>query len=513
MLIRRSDLSIRYQGMRLVTLVLVSAAVALAGCVTGDPRLRESLGATLQTRAASGATYVARVIDLESGRELYAHDSDRPVMPASNMKLVVTAAGLDLLGPDHVFRTYLAADGDNLWILGTGDPSLGDHNLSGLRGEPITAIFDQWHNALTEHGITSVSGDLVYWDGAFESQQLHPSWEHDDLVHWYAAPVSGLNFNDNCLDIEVRPSQDAMPASYDVTPPVTGYTFINQCITGAPAAPSIDRMAYSDVYVLGGGCSKATGLKSKPVGSPGAFLADAFRTHLAARGFEIEGATTGSPIALDDAMPPESAKVIAVYETPIADVLQRINQNSQNLFAECLHKYTGAAYSASKGQAAPGSWADGERAVRDFLRRQHVDDRGFSGQDGSGLSRQNRVTARLMTDVLAAMHTHRYAESYRASMATAGMGELRRRMNDLDGHLWAKTGYIRGVRALSGYVKTRSGRWLAFSFIFNDIPTQVAPFNDLQDAAVRALYEWPDAQELDAPDGVNMNKGEAIAGN
>lgn len=493
MKICRSGNSSCFKAMRLIQLSNVTAVLMLAGCVAGDPRLRDSLGATLQTRAASGATYVARVIDLETGRELYAHDADRPVMPASNMKLVVSAAGLDLLGPDHVFQTYLATDGDDLWILGTGDPSLGDPKRSRARGESITAIFDQWHDALIEHQITSVTGDLIYWDGAFEAQRIHPSWEHDDLVHWYAAPVSGLNFNDNCLDIEVRPTREEQPVSYHVTPPVTGYTIINQCITGAPAAPSIDRMAYSDVYVLGGGCDKATDLKSKPVGNPGALFADAFRTHLAAKGFGIEGVTTSSAIPLDDAMPPAAEKIIDVYETPIADVLRRINQNSQNLFAECLHKYTGAAYTTTKGLSAPGSWASGERAVRDFLRRHSVDDREFTGRDGSGLSRENRVTARLMTDVLAAMHTHRFAASYKASMATAGMGELRRRMKDLDGHLWAKTGYIRGVRALSGYINTRGGRWLAFSFIFNDIPSQVAPFNDLQDAAVRALYEWPRA--------------------
>jgi D-alanyl-D-alanine carboxypeptidase/D-alanyl-D-alanine-endopeptidase (penicillin-binding protein 4) len=112
--------------------------------------------------------------------------------------------------------------------------------------------------------------------------------------------------------------------------------------------------------------------------------------------------------------------------------------------------------------------------------------------DGSGLSRRDRVTARLMTDIMAAMFDHPYREAFRASLSEAGgPGTLRSRMKDLAGSVFAKTGYIRGVRALSGYVRTRDDRWLCFSIIYNNIPGSVKRFNALQDQACGVLVDWP----------------------
>jgi len=93
------------------------------------------------------------------------------------------------------------------------------------------------------------------------------------------------------------------------------------------------------------------------------------------------------------------------------------------------------------------------------------------------------------------MNKHRYGMTFRDSLSVAGKdGTVGKRMDDLTGHVFAKTGYIGGVRALSGYVLTRGGKWLCFSIIYNDIPGSVAPFEGLQDNACRVLVEWPDVQ-------------------
>ena len=91
------------------------------------------------------------------------------------MKTCVTAT-LDRFGPEHTFDTYLAMDGDDLWVIGTGDPSLGDPKIAKKKGESQLAAFDRWAEALKAKGVTEVKGKLYYYDGAFESQTVNPSW-------------------------------------------------------------------------------------------------------------------------------------------------------------------------------------------------------------------------------------------------------------------------------------------------------------------------------------------------
>jgi len=484
-----------YRTRRTLGRVLALLAVPLvAGCAQQkhDPLLTARLDEVLNRHADTGARVSARVIDLSSGRELYASSIDAPLMPASNMKLVTAAVGLDLFGPEHTFKTYLAFDGQDLWLVGTGDPAAGDPKIAARAGGTTTTVLQRWAQALKDRGITEIPGDLRYYAGALDSETVHPSWGHDDLVYWYAAPVSGLNFNDNCVDLSVFPNAAGTPAGYEMVPPVRTVTVINKCVSGEAAKPTVDRLAHSDVLILGGGCTERKALPSKPVIDPAALFAEALRTQLERSGIVIRGEVLEAAQPLGGTLPPPEKLIIATHESPMPDVLWRILKSSQNLFAECLCKLSGQALDARRGLSAPGSWASGERAARAFLKRRRIDDRLFVGADGSGLSRDNRVTVRLISDVLKGMHRHPYAEAYRAALAEpGGEGTLRGRMKDLQGHVFAKTGYIRGVRALSGYVKTRSGDWLAFSFIFNGIPGSVQPFNDLQDEACRVLVEWP----------------------
>jgi D-alanyl-D-alanine carboxypeptidase/D-alanyl-D-alanine-endopeptidase (penicillin-binding protein 4) len=163
------------------------------------------------------------------------------------------------------------------------------------------------------------------------------------------------------------------------------------------------------------------------------------------------------------------------------DVLWRINKSSQNLFADAMFKLMGS-----------GTWEGGSDAVHAFLKKAGIDDSQYKVVDGSGLARENRVTARLQTDLLAYMAKHPHADVYRNSMSAVGVdGTLRNRMSDLKGRVFAKTGYIGGVRALSGYVQKSDGKWLAFCIIYNGFKGSERPFEVLQDEAVHVLADLP----------------------
>jgi serine-type D-Ala-D-Ala carboxypeptidase/endopeptidase (penicillin-binding protein 4) len=245
--------------------------------------------------------------------------------------------------------------------------------------------------------------------------------------------------------------------------------------------------------------------ESKPITDPGAFFADAARTALKAHNITIDGPNQRADRAvarkkfptltgLSTISGPDS-RVIATHETPIEDVLHRINKNSQNLFAEAVCKAQGRDWNLGHDKDEPGSWPSGGEAVHDFLRRNHIDDSKYVLVDGSGLSRENRVTTRLITDVFALMSTHKYAREFYDSLTIAGAdGTLRKRMKDIEGTVRGKTGSIGGVRSLSGYATTREGKTLAFSIIYNEAGRHEHQCEELADNACRVLVEWPQVE-------------------
>lgn len=479
---------------------LTAITVGCAGPQTGrELVLFTRLDEILNRLEDTGATVTARVLELPSRRELYARDIDLPFTPASNMKIPVSAAGLDMFGPQHTFETYLAIDGDDLWVIGTGDPGIGDPRLAKRRGSTTTGVLDDWADALEARGISQIAGDLYYYDGALDNEWVHASWASADLLHWYGTPTTGLNFNDNCVDITIYPTEEGQPARYEVVPPVENITVVNECLTGSEHDPNIAKLPEGDIYRLYGTCSKQAELKSKPVGNPGAFFCDALRTHLASRGIVIDGEIRRATLPLGGSIPPEPNKIVAVHETNLRDIIGRINTNSQNFFAEALCKLAGQAHAARQGHHLPGSWGDGDKAIRAFLRRCGIDDQHLVVADGSGLSEDNKLTSRLLTDLFATMFAHPDGEAFRDSLAKGGVdGTLKKRFAGLKGRVFAKTGYISGVRALSGYVRTYEGRWLTFSIIYNNIPGSVKPYEKLQDEAVRLLIQWPNVDEAPA---------------
>ncbi|HTL28541.1 MAG TPA: D-alanyl-D-alanine carboxypeptidase/D-alanyl-D-alanine-endopeptidase, partial [Tepidisphaeraceae bacterium] len=323
------------------------------------------------------------------------------------------------------------------------------------------------------------------------------NWSKSFLTDWYAAPVSGLNFNDNCVDITIYPTKNGDHVRWDVMPPVKNIKVNNLCKTSDRGTPDIDRAQQSNLYILKGTTNEQKTLQSKPVVDPGAFFADALRTHLESRGIRIEGETKRADQPLGGKLVPPTEKVIAVHETKMFDELSRINKQSQNLFAEAMCKMTGREYRLRKGRDEPGSWEAGNEAIHAFLKKLGIDDSKYHLQDGSGLGRENKLTSRMQTDLLAKMTRHQSGEAWRESLAQAGRdGTIGKRMKDLEGHVFAKTGYIGGVRALSGYVYTYDRKWLAFSIIYNKIPGDVKPFEAMQDDACRVLVNWPKIKPL-----------------
>ncbi|MBA2564346.1 MAG: D-alanyl-D-alanine carboxypeptidase/D-alanyl-D-alanine-endopeptidase, partial [Gemmatimonadetes bacterium] len=442
-----------------------------------DAGVARSLDALFESRPYHRTTWGAQIVDVRSGRTLYERNAPRLMIPASNMKLLVTAAALDALGPHYRYRTSLYANGElrpdgtlsgNLILYGRGDP-----NISGRYVAGPTAIFSALADSLACRGVRRVEGGIVADQSWFDADPTRPDWEAYDLLWWYAAPVSALSFNDNSIDFTIRPGRPGEPALISAAPPSGFYSFRNLSRTvtrvdsGAVALdfkrdPGTNRItAYGDVAA-----DAQTETESFAVVDPAAYAATVFRETLEAEGIAV--ARDPVTVVSDPRLSPvdSTSRLLAEHVSPpLEAVVNSINLRSQNLHAELLLKTLG------KEKRGEGSWAAGIAAERDFLRRVGIADDGVSIRDGSGLSEGNLVTPGALVTLLRHMLRHPHGGIFFGSLpAAGGEGSLRSRFSNSPAAdaIHAKTGTLEHVNSLSGYLVPVRGDTLAFSIIANN---------------------------------------------
>ena len=476
----------------------ISSSVA-AQSPSGRPRtvaLRGSLGQRLaqlvDTRPFDRATWGIYVVD-DRGRVLYQRNADRLSVPASNTKLVVTAAAAVLLPSDYRVTTSLYVNGrvengvlnGDLILYGRGDPTWSarcygvDTLTPGMCDSTFTSI-DAMADSVRAHGIRRITGKLVGDGSYFEPTQIHYGWNAWDLTWWYAAPVSGLGFHDNSVDFRIvpGPAVDAPPA-ITWAPDLGLITFENRARTvSADSSTTIG----DNFFRSGGGWGvRAEGtvaLGRKPLvenvalPDPNLYAARALAASLARAGVAVEGGAASTTDSLAYRTVRCCAALVEFRGRPLPDIIFPILNSSQNWFAEMLLKILGREL---KGE---GSWQAGLDVERRFLTDSvKIDSTAFALEDGSGLAAGNLVTAHAFAQLLAYMHRHPNGGPFVAGLPHAGQpGSLLRRFvgTPLEGRVIAKTGSIDRVNSLSGYIERANGRTITFSVQANGhaVPSQ-----------------------------------------
>ncbi|MEP6572261.1 MAG: D-alanyl-D-alanine carboxypeptidase, partial [Gemmatimonadota bacterium] len=191
----------------------------------------------------------------DQGKLLYGRNQDRLFIPASNTKIIVTAVATALMPPDWTVKTSVYSDGridagvltGDLVLYGRGDPTMTHHcyavdtTVAGSCDVDALAKLRALADSLKAHGIRVVRGDLIGDGSYFEPQIVHPAWEAYDLNWWYAAPVSGLGFNDNSIDIKWGPGlEPGAPAQLSFTPDLGDVTLENRTATQSLPGDDID---------------------------------------------------------------------------------------------------------------------------------------------------------------------------------------------------------------------------------------------------------------------------------
>jgi len=381
---------------------------------------------------------------------------------------VTTSAALDALGAEFRFRTLLVKHGDDLILIGDGDPTLGDAELLKKVGWEPTTVFRTWTEALRKKGITHINNVLVD-DSVFEENGLHKSWptDHDQLSRHYSPEVGGVNLNLNCVDFYPITTGDGNSVAFRTVPATDYLTVRNNCITGGPNAVNLTREAGTNNVLLAGTCPQSLGVPVQvTVHDPSLFAATVLVETLKSGGIAVSGkiardrTVRGALSTAPAATAGSGWQLLAVHETPIGQALARANKDSVNLYAECLCKRLG--YAAS-GQS--GSWENGAAAVAAFLKKAGAQENEFHLDDGCGLSKLNTISPNAIVHVLMYDHFSKNREAFFSSLSAAGSdGTLGTRFagSDLRGRVFGKSGFVKGVSSLSGYLQAKDGQWYAF---------------------------------------------------
>lgn len=418
------------------------------------------------------------VIKADSGKTVYSHKSRRVMVPASNMKTIITAAALKYLGPNYEYKTEVGLCGDTLVVIGSGDPLLGDKATDAKYGREEDWIFQDIISILKQNGIKAIK-DIIVDTSVFDDERVHPNWPVKDLNKWYGCEVSGLNFNDNCIDIATKNTGGKVTI---VVEPKTSYVkIINEVvpITKGKSVVGSYRKSELNRIVVHGKCKGQMEPFSVAIERPAAFFGFLLAENLIRAGINTEGQLIEKTVSQDC-----NFKKLVEYSTPIKDCLGRCNKDSLGLAAECLLKTIAA---NSKPGKKSGSWSDGREVISRYLLGLGIESGEFYIDDGSGLSRENRLSANAMTKVLLDVYKSSNWELYKDSLAVGGQdGTIRRYFKEekYKGKILGKTGYIAGVKSFSGVCSTAKGDYI-FSILTEKAKGRTrAAINDIAKAII-----------------------------
>ena len=455
-------------------LALSSAAAAASG------RWPAALHAALAESGVPRDAVSLYVQEVGAREPLLAWNADRPVNPASTMKLVTTLAALELLGPTYTWRTEAYAHGTL-----AGDVLHGDLVLKGY-GDPKLTLENFWLllRELRVRGLREIRGDLVLDRSFFAAVDADPARFDNEPTRPYNVAPDALLLNYKSVRLQFVPQEESGTVRILSTPHFPQVDIVNQLALGPgncetwperpQTSPEQARLVFTGVFPRG--CGEKS--RNFALLSPDQYALSLFQHVWGELGGAFTGGVRDGPVA-------PGAIPLAVWESPpLSEVIRDINKFSNNVMARQVFLTLSIA-----AEAPPASSEKSARAVREWLRRANLEAPELVIENGSGLSRVERISARSLAQVLLRGFNGPLMPEYLASLPIAGVdGTLRRRLNGsaASGQAHIKSGYLEGVRAIAGYLLDNRGRWLIVVAIVNH-PAAVNA-QAFQDAVIEWAY-------------------------
>jgi serine-type D-Ala-D-Ala carboxypeptidase/endopeptidase (penicillin-binding protein 4) len=476
-------------GCVLIVLSLWGGRASRAADLAGQ--VQEILQDKLLQKATVGIEIVRLGKSDSDSKLIYQHESHTLLMPASNLKLTTTSASLDRYGPAFKFRTMLLMHGEDLVLIGDGDPSFGDAEYLRRVGWKPTTVYENWAAQLKKLGVKSVRNVIVD-DSIFDMDFLQPHWPVSQIDHAYVAEVGGLNFDANCIQFIIQPTGPGQRVEYTLVPNTKYLMVENSCVTGRNEVQLGRKPGSNQIIMRGEAPSSGPSSLLETIHDPPMYGATVLAETIAASGIPVTGEVKRDRTAAQAAQAHEKAlasgwKGVGILETPLAVALARANKDSVNLYAESLCKRLG-----HETTHQTGTWENGTAAVGAFLKKAGVPEAEFHLDDGSGLSRQDHITPHALIRVLTYDFFSPNHDAFLNSLSISGQdGTLEdrfRQFPDVRHRVIGKSGFIEGVSCLSGFLRAKDNQWYAFSIMMNGIPYKSNTLaKSLQEKVIKAL--------------------------
>jgi len=434
-----------------------------------------SLDELLSDSAMVHASVSFCIRDVNNGELVMDYNSEKSLAPASVQKLITTAAVLELLGPNYTFRTSIGYTGTlnrrsgrlsgDIVIKGGGDPVLGSNRFADHYGDFIT----HWTNEIANHGIKRIKGRVMTDDTYYDYLPVPAKWLWEDAGNYYGAGAFGLSVYDNTYEIHFKTSSDSLSMVITgIVPEECSGEFSNWLVAAGTADEGyVFAAPYSTNGWLAG--TIPTNMEDfvlkAAIPDPPRIIAEITDKKLKELGIRIEGnpSTTRLQLSFTEI---EITPVSTIVSPPLNEIIEKLNHESVNLYAEHLIKELGKTFMNK------GSTASGVEVIRQFLTDAGIDTDGMFIEDGSGLSPMNAINAKGVTDLLLYLKKRgKYFNEFYSSLPDAGKeGTLKNYFKDpvFDSRLAAKSGSITRVRSFAGYFSTLTGREMAFCILVND---------------------------------------------
>lgn len=397
------------------------------------------------------------VKDASSGKIVYSINDDRHINPASVQKFLVIIPIIETLGPDYKFTTELYSRGDNSYLLKLGaDPYLSSKDLDGIAKN------------------IGAQADKIYIDDSILDNKYPPKgWMEEDTQDIYTPRYGSYNLDNNLVKFTVMPSvrgQNSLIINQ------SGYPFIfrNNVITSDTTDIVTERenSPADNVIVLTGTVSHPY-IETLPVTNLKRYFNFQFKKALENRKIYLKEAFAAGSVQPSDKF---VSKVTHDMDKAVDDILK----NSNNLVAETLFKLAGRKYL----NIPTGTEDGGIKMFDDYCKRNGLDDSKYRIADGSGVSKEDFVTADFVTDFLKLNKDNPLVQK----LPSPGEGTLSDRLIPIKNSLKAKTGTHNDISALAGYLTSKSGNKYVFCIINNDPKFSESDKKGLEDYIIREAY-------------------------
>lgn len=410
-------------------------------------------------------------VNTKNAELIYEYNSHQLLIPASTLKIITTAAAINLLGSNYRYETKIYYTGDfnktsgvlngDLVIVGSGDPTLQSENFSKENG----LVTDKWAKVLKEKGLKEITGNII-GDGSFFKQDIPGNWTWEDVNNYYAAAPCGLSYMDNKFKVFYTSAEVGTEAKITGTFPSYRNKPFNLISKVISQGKGDEAYAYGEPFSFAKEIRGTIPANKKSyevevvLPDPALLCAENLYTSL-----KQIGITCKENCSLSLYQKKDNDLTRQLLYTHFSPALERIifftNQKSNNHYCETLLLTMG------KGDRNAGL-----NAVNNYWCKKGLDSNEVYMEDGSGLSRINTVTTHYEVAVLSKVRNDSLIYKIinpslplagkQGSMSSIGKGKF------IENNLRAKTGYIRRARAYCGYVRSKTGKEFAFSIIFNN---------------------------------------------